>query len=77
MSVFSEYFKQKRGAIRKQRKAIKEVLESGPASVSDISEKVEFDKKLILWNLMGMLRWGDVDIVDERDHELVYALAEA
>lgn len=77
MSVFTEYFEQKRGAIRKQRKAIKEVLESGPASVTEIAGKLEFEKKLVLWNLMGMLRWGDVDIVDERDHELIYALAEA
>ncbi len=71
---YTSFFKQKRGAIRKQRAVIQAVLESGPATVSEISEQVDVAKNLVVWNLIGMLRWGMVEIVEEHGPELVYAL---
>ena len=75
--MFTNFFSQKRGDVRKQRKAIHEVLEAGPSTVSKISDAVGFEKNLVLWNLMGMLRWGVVDVASEEGEELTYKLKEA
>lgn len=74
--IFTNFFIQKRGDIRKQRKAIGEVLQAGPSTVSKIAETSGFDKSLVLWNLMGMLRWGEVEIASEEGDELTYVLKE-
>ena len=74
--MFGQFFTQKRGDVRKQRKAITEALKAGPASVSKITEATEFEKDLVVWNLMGMLRWGDVEVAGEENHEMVYTLKE-
>jgi len=75
--MFVDFFSQKRGDVRKQRKAIHDVLEAGPSTVSMISERVGFEKNLVLWNLMGMLRWGEIEIASEEGEELTYVLKEA
>jgi hypothetical protein len=74
--MFSRYFTQKRGDVRKQRKAIAEVLSGGPAAISKIAEATQFETDLVVWNLMGMLRWGEVEVASEENHELVYKLKE-
>jgi hypothetical protein len=74
--MFAQYFNQKRGDVRKQRKAIGEVLQGGPASISKIAGATEMEKDLVVWNLMGMLRWGDVEVAGEENHEMVYTLKE-
>ena len=74
--MFGQYFTQKRGDVRKQRKAIAEVLKAGPASVSKITDATELKKDLVVWNLMGMLRWGEVEVAGEENHEMVYTLKE-
>ncbi|OLS21755.1 MAG: hypothetical protein ThorAB25_26510, partial [Candidatus Thorarchaeota archaeon AB_25] len=33
-------------------------------------------KDLVVWNLMGMLRWGEVEVAGEEEHEMVYKLKE-
>ena len=71
---YTSFFKQKRGAIRKQRAVIQQVLDLGPATVSDISEQADLAKNLVVWNIIGMLRWGMIEIVEEHGPELVYAL---
>jgi predicted transcriptional regulator len=76
-SRFAEFFEQSRGDVRKQRKVITECLAEEPKTISDISQSTGLNKKLILWNLMGMLKWGEVLIVDETEDELVYALKES
>jgi len=75
--MFVNFFSQKRGEVRKQRKAIEEVLKGGPSTVSKISEATSFEKNLVVWNLMGMLRWGDVEVASEEGEELTYILKEA
>jgi predicted transcriptional regulator len=75
--MFTNFFSQKRGDIRKQRTAIEEILQAGPSTVSKIAETTRFEKNLVMWNLMGMLRWGVVDVASEEGEELTYVLKEA
>lgn len=76
MSAIIAHFKQKRGDVRAQRKAIMEVLSEGPSRVSVIAEETELPKDKIVWNLLGLLRWGNVEIIGEEEHELVFAATE-
>lgn len=76
MSEFSKMFKQKRGVIRKQRRSIEDVLANGPAMVSEIAAETDLEKSQVVWNLVGMLRWGDIEIVDDNGEELIYGLKE-
>jgi predicted transcriptional regulator len=76
MTHFDVFFAQKKSDVRKQRSAIKEILSGSPATITEISEKTQMSKDLILWNLMGMLRWGIVEISGENSCELIYALRE-
>ena len=76
MSAIIAHFKQKRGDVRAQRKAIMEVLSENPSKVSVIAEKTELPKDKIVWNLLGLLRWGNVEIIGEEEHELVFAATE-
>jgi predicted transcriptional regulator len=77
VSLFQKYFDQKRGEVRKQRKAIKEILEAGPKTISAIADTTEFDTQLILWNLLAMMRWKEVVVSGHEDDELIYKLSEA
>ncbi|MGY5875559.1 MAG: hypothetical protein RTU30_07420 [Candidatus Thorarchaeota archaeon] len=67
-------FNQRPGDVRKQRKAIGELLSSGPATISELAPQLESSENVVLWNLIAMVRWGSVEIVEERDNELVYRL---
>lgn len=75
-NMFGKFFAQKRGDVRKQRKVIGEFLKAGPAAVSEIAEASHFETDLVVWNLMGMLRWGEVEVAGEKNHEMVYKLKE-
>jgi len=75
--MFVNFFSQKRGDVRKQRKAIEDVLKAGPSTVSKLAEATGFEKNLVVWNLMGMLRWGAVEVASEEGVELTYVLKEA
>ncbi|MHA2142198.1 MAG: hypothetical protein ACXADD_11930 [Candidatus Thorarchaeota archaeon] len=76
MTEFKMYFDQNYADVTAQRASILESLKDGPASVSAISEKTEMDKKVLMWNLLGLLRWGDVEIAGEEQHELLFQLRE-
>jgi DNA-binding IclR family transcriptional regulator len=76
MSQFTSFFYQNQGIIRRQRAAINEALDEGPATAASIAEKTKIPKNEVVWNLLGMLRWGLVDVTDEHDHELVFSLKE-
>lgn len=73
-SRFEMYFSQKRSKTHKQRKEIMENLRESPSTVSEIAERIRLEKPLILWNLMGMLKWGIVSISDVRDNQLVFSI---
>ncbi len=76
MRDFDRYFYQKRTDVQRQRAAIEQVLKGGPSTVSRIAEATGMPSSLVVWNLMGMLRWGVVDVAGEEEHELVYTLKE-
>lgn len=76
MTQFGKHFKQNRTISLNQRKEIHRILENGPTTVTGISEMVEFAKPVIVWNLLSMLRWGEVEVTGEEHHELVYGLKE-
>ena len=76
MRRFATYFEQKHSDVRKQRKEIREALNGGANTVAQISKKTELSPELIVWNLMGMLKWGDIEVAGEENHELVYAIKE-
>jgi hypothetical protein len=75
-NMFVNFFSQKRGDVRKQRKAIEDVLKGGPSTVSKIAEATKFEKNLVVWNLLGMLRWGQAEVASEEGEELTYILKE-
>jgi hypothetical protein len=52
-------------------------MKGGATTVSSISEKTGLPKDLVVWNLVAMLKWGEVEVASERDEELVYSLKEA
>ena len=76
MRKSTEFFHQKRGDVRKQRDAIKKILADGPTTISAIHESTRIPKELLVWNIVGMVRWGEVDVTGEDEHELIYGLKE-
>ncbi len=76
MTKFQHFFEQKRGEVRRQRRKLQELLTEGPATVSQLSSKTEYSKDLVVWNLMGMLRWGQIEITGQENEELIYSLKE-
>ncbi|MFX0044816.1 MAG: hypothetical protein ACFE8Z_03130 [Candidatus Hermodarchaeota archaeon] len=76
MTEFTMYFGQNYGDVMTQRKSILQALSDGPVSVSRIAEKAEISKKIAMWNLLAMLRWGDVEIAGGEHQELVFVLRE-
>jgi predicted transcriptional regulator len=75
-NLLSIYFKQNTKDVREQRAAISKVLKSGPTTISVIAETTGYPKDLILWNILGMLKWGTIEIENEHGEELTYALKE-
>ena len=76
MRKYDYYFHQKRGTVRKQRETIKKVLSGGPSTISGIHKSTDLPTDLLLWNLIGMIRWGEIDVVGEDEDELIYGLKE-
>lgn len=76
MTQFKSYFQQNRGEVRKQRKAITEALSMGPATITELARRTQMPKDLIVWNLVGLLKWGDVEIAGENGSELIYSRKE-
>ncbi|MHA1904547.1 MAG: hypothetical protein ACXADL_12310 [Candidatus Thorarchaeota archaeon] len=76
MSEFSMFFNQARSVTHKQRTDIEEVLSEGPSTVSDIAAKLELPTDIVVWNLLGLLRWGVIETIGEENHELIYAKRE-
>ncbi|MFW9793556.1 MAG: hypothetical protein ACFFEE_04585 [Candidatus Thorarchaeota archaeon] len=74
--LFGDFFNQKQRVVRRDRKALQEELKKGPKSVSTLADATRLKTDLVMWNLMGMLRWGIVEVSGEENHELVFALKE-
>ncbi|MFW9908172.1 MAG: hypothetical protein ACFFEF_06320 [Candidatus Thorarchaeota archaeon] len=76
MKRFAPFFEQKQNEVRNQRQIIQLALSEEPASVSRLAEKTGMAKDLIVWNLMGLLKWGKIVIAGEKNNELIYSLKE-
>ncbi len=72
MTVFRKFFQENRGDVRRQRRMITEALTLGPATVSDLAERTDLPKELIVWNLLGLVKWGEVEIAGQNGKELIY-----
>ena len=75
-NLLTVYFKQNTHLIQEQRDSISKVLKNGPTTISAIAEATGYAKDLIFWNLLGMLKWGTVEIENEHGEELTYTLKE-
>lgn len=75
MNQFSTLFNQLRSDRLKQRKTIRMTLAEGPATVESLSERTSMPPSHVLWNLMAMVRWADVEISEHKE-ELSYQLKE-
>lgn len=76
MSEFTTFFSQNSRITNRQRYEIERVLARGEATVTEITEKTEIPKDRVVWNILGLLRWGIVEVTGEREEELIYALKE-
>lgn len=76
MKRFDTFFEQKRSEVRKQRQEIQLVLAKEPATITEIAKTSGLPKDLIVWNIMGLLKWGTVEVTGEENRELVYTLKE-
>jgi len=75
-NLLNVYFKQNTSAIQDQRAAISKILKTGSTTIHVIAAATGFAKDLIFWNLLGMLKWGTVEVENEHGEELTYALKE-
>lgn len=75
-SLLKGYFKQNTSAIEEQRATISNVLKTGPTTISAIAQATGYPKDLIFWNILGMLKWGTIEVENEHGEELTYALKE-
>ena len=71
---FVKLFNQKKSEVRKQRQAIWNALSRKSSTISEMVDELTMPKNVILWNLLAMIRWGQVEIVEETKEELVYAI---
>lgn len=76
MTRFDRYFHQNYGIVKEERLSIMKVLTKNPATATELVEIVNIPKEQLIWNLLGLLKWGDIEVTDERDHELVYSAKE-
>jgi len=65
-------------AIREEfeRNIILKQIEDGPRSVSKIAKAAKMESDRVLWNLLAMMKWNQVEIVGEEKREYLYAVKE-
>ncbi len=76
MKRFAAFFEQKHSVVRHQRELIREALNGGANTVAKISDTTEMPEDLVLWNIMGLLKWGELEVTGHEHHEVMYALKE-
>ena len=48
----------------------------GPATITQIAKAIKLEKDYILENLLAMMKWNQVEIVGQENHEYIYAKKE-
>ncbi len=76
MTQFTRFFEQNTHATKRQRDEILSVLASGPATISSLATKTEIPEGLVVWNIMGLMKWGEVEVAGEKSHQLLYGIRE-
>jgi predicted ArsR family transcriptional regulator len=59
---------------RERNLIVQEMKSHGSLTVEDLSKKVDLEKSKILKHLIAMRQFGKVQVVGERDNQLVYDL---
>jgi hypothetical protein len=59
-----------------ERSIIRKHLEDSPRPVSYLAKKTKLDSDVILWNLLAMMKWNQVEIVGEEKREYLYSQKE-
>ncbi|MHA1484966.1 MAG: hypothetical protein ACTSPR_06575 [Candidatus Thorarchaeota archaeon] len=76
MARFSRFFEQNAHETQKQRRSILSALSSGPSTIANLVSKTSIPENLVVWNIMGLLKWGDVEVAGEKNHQILYASRE-
>ena len=76
MRRFSRFFEQNTHTTFKQRRVILEALAAGPATISSLVSKTSIPESLLVWNIMGMMKWGEVEVAGEKNHQILYGRRE-
>ncbi len=76
MNQFATLFEKPRSITLRQRKEIKHVLEDGARTVSMLAKMTGIPKEQVIWNIMAMLRWAEVEVSGHKEEELCYSLKE-
>ena len=58
------------------RSRILREVRDGAATITEISRATKMEKDYILENLLAMLKWNQVEIVGQENHEYIYAKKE-
>ncbi|MGY5879637.1 MAG: hypothetical protein RTV31_05275 [Candidatus Thorarchaeota archaeon] len=51
-------------------------IREGPATITEIARATKMEKDYILDNLLAMMKWNEVEIVGDENHEYIYARKE-
>ena len=58
------------------RSQILQVLRGGAKTTTEVSKTIRLDPSIVHWNLLALTKWNQVEIVDQRVDEYLYALKE-
>ena len=76
MTQFTRFFEQNSHDTKKQRKRILSALASGPATIANLATKTEIPEGLVVWNILGLMKWGEVEVAGEKSHQIMYGIRE-
>ncbi|MGY5860037.1 MAG: hypothetical protein RTU63_11760 [Candidatus Thorarchaeota archaeon] len=51
-------------------------IREGPATITEIAKATKMEKDYILENLLAMMKWNQVEIIGDENHEYIYARKE-
>ena len=51
-------------------------LEGAPATITEIAKATKLEKDFILENLLALMKWNQVSIIGDKNHEYIYSKIE-
>ncbi len=55
-----------------ERSTIIKHLDAGPQTITYLAKKTKFDSDVVLWNLLAMMKWNQIEIVGVDKREYIY-----